>query len=139
MLKPKSGERCGYTPTNLSASHKADRNSFLRQERSADGRIHTITSHVQWETLKKNCVWTFKTEGVKCCSFMAIRILIQQHLSWELFDHPPIDCHLLTCPKNLLRSQRFNYNEQLMEGVKTWLGSQAAVILGTRGKIYCPI
>jgi hypothetical protein len=45
-----------------------------------------------------------------------------------LFGHPPYsldlaltDYHLFTYLKNWLRSQRFNNNEELMEGVKTWL------------------
>jgi hypothetical protein len=53
--------------------------------------------------------------------------------SWELFGHPPYnpdlspsDYHLFTYMKNWSRSQRFNSNEELMEGVKTWLSSQAA-------------
>jgi hypothetical protein len=46
-----------------------------------------------------------------------------------LFDHPcyspdlaPNNYHL----KNWLGSQHFNNNEELMEGVKTWLSSMAA-------------
>jgi histone-lysine N-methyltransferase SETMAR len=55
------------------------------------------------------------------------------HFNWELSDHPPYspnlaptDYHLFTHTylKNWLRSQRFKNNE-LMEGVKTWLSSQA--------------
>jgi hypothetical protein len=49
--------------------------------------------------------------------------LALEHFNWELFDHPPYSpdfapsyCHL----KNWLGSQNFN-NEELMEGVKTWL------------------
>jgi hypothetical protein len=60
------------------------------------------------------------------------RVLLE-HFSWELFDHPPysrdcapIDCHLFIYLKNWLGSQRFNNNEDLMKGVKTWLSSQAA-------------
>jgi hypothetical protein len=56
-----------------------------------------------------------------------------EHFNWELFDHPlyspdlaPSDYHLFTYVKNWLRSQRFNNNEELMEGVQTWLSSQAA-------------
>jgi hypothetical protein len=55
-----------------------------------------------------------------------------------LFDHPPYspdlapsDCHLFTYLKNWLRSQHFNNNEELMEGVKMWLSSQAADFLDT--------
>jgi histone-lysine N-methyltransferase SETMAR len=54
------------------------------------------------------------------------------HLNWELFDHPPYspdpipsNYHLFTYLKNWLWSQCFNNNEELMEGVKTWLSSQA--------------
>jgi hypothetical protein len=56
-----------------------------------------------------------------------------EHLRWELFDHPPYSrnvtlssYHLFTCLMNWLGSQHFNNNEELMEGVKTWLSSQAA-------------
>jgi hypothetical protein len=52
--------------------------------------------------------------------------------NWELFDHPtyspdltPSD-YLFTYMENLLGSQRFDNNEDLIEGVKTWLSSQAA-------------
>jgi hypothetical protein len=41
-------------------------------------------------------------------------------------DLAPGDYHLFTCMKKWLGSQRFNSNEELMEGVKTWLSSQAA-------------
>jgi hypothetical protein len=50
-----------------------------------------------------------------------------------LFDYPPYspdlilsDYHLFTYLKNLLQSQRFNSNEELMEDVKTKLSSQVA-------------
>jgi hypothetical protein len=56
------------------------------------------------------------------------------HFNFELFDHcfyspdiAPSDCHL----KNWLGSQRFNSNEEFMEGVKTWLSSQAADFFDT--------
>jgi transposase len=61
-----------------------------------------------------------------------------EHFNWELFDHPPYspdlapsDHHLFTYLKNWQRSQRFNSNEELMEGVKTWLSSQAADFFDT--------
>jgi transposase len=53
--------------------------------------------------------------------------------NWELFDDPPYspdftlsDYHLFTYLKDLLRSQHFSNNEELMGGDKTWLSSQAA-------------
>jgi hypothetical protein len=59
-------------------------------------------------------------------------------LNWELFDHPPYgsdlapsDYHLFTYLKNWLESQCFKSNEELMEGVKTWLSSQAADFFDT--------
>jgi hypothetical protein len=58
-------------------------------------------------------------------------------LNWGLFDHPPYsldlapsDYHLFTYLKNWLRSQRVSKNE-FMEGVKTWLISQAADFFDT--------
>jgi hypothetical protein len=51
-----------------------------------------------------------------------------EHFIWELFDHPPCspdlalsDYILFTYLKNWFRSQHFSSNEELMEGVKTWL------------------
>jgi histone-lysine N-methyltransferase SETMAR len=56
-----------------------------------------------------------------------------EHFSWELYDHPlhspdlaPSDYHLFTYMKNQLRLQRFNSNEELIEGVNMWLSSKAA-------------
>jgi histone-lysine N-methyltransferase SETMAR len=61
-----------------------------------------------------------------------------EHFNWELFDHPPYspdlapsDCYLFTYLKSWLGSQCFNSNEELMEGVKTWLSSQAADFFDT--------
>jgi hypothetical protein len=56
---------------------------------------------------------------------------LQEHFNWEFFDlHPyspdlsPGDYQLFTYLKNWLRSQGFKNNEELMEGIKTWLSSQ---------------
>jgi hypothetical protein len=61
-----------------------------------------------------------------------------EHFNWELFDHPPYSHHLVqsdnylfTYFKNWLRSQHFNNNEELMEGVKIWLSLQAADVFDT--------
>jgi hypothetical protein len=55
------------------------------------------------------------------------------HFNWELFDHSPYspdlvpsDYNLFTCLTDRLVSQPFKNNEELMEGVKTWLSPQAA-------------
>jgi hypothetical protein len=55
-----------------------------------------------------------------------------------LFDHlpyspdlAPCNYHLFTYLKNWLGSQRFNNNEEFMEGIKTWLTSQVADFVGT--------
>jgi hypothetical protein len=62
-----------------------------------------------------------------------------------LFDHPsyspdlaPSDYHLFTCLKNWYRSQRFNNNEELTEGVKSWLSSEAADFFGTGIQKFIP-
>ncbi|PNF35875.1 hypothetical protein B7P43_G09442, partial [Cryptotermes secundus] len=73
----------------------------------------------------------------KFCATWVPKILTgaykMDHFDWELFDHPsygpdlaPSEYHLFTYLKNWLRSQSFNNNEELMEGVKMWLSSQAA-------------
>jgi histone-lysine N-methyltransferase SETMAR len=56
-----------------------------------------------------------------------------EHLNREVFGNPsyspdlaPSDYRLFGYLKNWLRSQRFNNNEELMEGVKKWLSSQTA-------------
>jgi transposase len=61
-----------------------------------------------------------------------------EHLNWELFGRPPYspdlapsDYHLFSYLKNWVGSQRFNSNEGLMEGVKTWLRSQATGFFDT--------
>jgi transposase len=66
-----------------------------------------------------------------------IRALLE-YFNWELFDHPsyspdlaPSDYHLFTYLKNRLGSQRFSNNEELMEGIKTWLSSQAVDFFDT--------
>jgi histone-lysine N-methyltransferase SETMAR len=60
---------------------------------------------------------------------------MMEHFNWELFDHPPYSPDLApsdyqlftrTYLKNWLGSQNFNNNEELLEGVKMWLSSQAA-------------
>jgi hypothetical protein len=63
---------------------------------------------------------------------------LMEHFSRELFDHPPYSpdlasngCRLFTYLKNWLGSQRFSDNEELMEGVKMWLSSQAADFFDT--------
>jgi histone-lysine N-methyltransferase SETMAR len=61
-----------------------------------------------------------------------------EHFNWELSDHPPYspnlapsDYPLFTYLKNWLGSQRFSKNEELKEGVRTWLRSQAADFFDT--------
>jgi hypothetical protein len=68
-----------------------------------------------------------------------------EHFNLKLFDHLPYspdialsDYHLFTYLKNWLRSQHFNNNEELMEGVKTWLSSQVANVFDTGIKNLFP-
>jgi hypothetical protein len=46
-------------------------------------------------------------------------------------DLAPSEYHLFIYLKNCLGSQRFNKNEELMEGVKTWLSSVEADFFDT--------
>jgi hypothetical protein len=61
-----------------------------------------------------------------------------EHFNWELSDHPPyspdlapIDYHLFNYLKICLGSQHSNNNGEIMDGVKTWLSSQAADFFDT--------
>jgi histone-lysine N-methyltransferase SETMAR len=61
-----------------------------------------------------------------------------EHFNWELYGHTayspdlaPSDNHLLSYMKNWLGSQRLSNNEELTEGVKSWLSSQAADFFDT--------
>jgi hypothetical protein len=63
---------------------------------------------------------------------------LTENFNWELFDRPlysrnlfPTEYDLFTYLKNCLGSQRSNNNEELMEGIKTWLSSQAADFFDT--------
>jgi hypothetical protein len=67
----------------------------------------------------------------------AARTPLLEHFNRELFDHTPyspdlapIDYRLFTYLKNWLGSQHLSNNE-MVEGVKTWLSSQAAVFFDT--------
>jgi hypothetical protein len=88
----------------------------------------TITLEVYCETLNKlrkaiqNKRCGMLTSGVVLLHDNArphraagTRALLER-FNWELF----------TCLKNCLWSQRFNSNEELMVGIKTWLSSQVA-------------
>jgi hypothetical protein len=61
------------------------------------------------------------------------------HINWELFDHAPYSADLAPSDYHLLGSQLFINNEELMEGVKTWLSSQAADFFDTDTETYFPI
>jgi hypothetical protein len=68
-----------------------------------------------------------------------------EHFNWELFDHPPLspdltlsNYHMSTYLKNWLRSQRFSINEELMEGVKMCLSSQALDFFDTGIQKFIP-
>jgi hypothetical protein len=69
-----------------------------------------------------------------------------EHFFWELFDHhsyspdlAPSYYHIFTYLKSWLGSKHFNNDEELMDGVKTWLSSQVADYSGRHIKIYSSI
>jgi histone-lysine N-methyltransferase SETMAR len=120
-----------------------DRKGVLMVESMQQGT--TIMSEVYCETLKKlNRAIQNKRCGMLIYGIVLLydnlhlhtaartRALLE-YFNCESFDHPPYspdlalcDYHLFTYLKNWFGSQSFNNNEELMEGVKTWLSSQAA-------------
>jgi hypothetical protein len=73
-----------------------------------------------------------------CLHTAACTQTLLEHFACEFFDHPPCSSdlapsyyHLFTYLKSWLRSQRFNNKEGLMEGVKTWVSSQAVDVFDT--------
>jgi transposase len=85
--------------------------------------------------VSENTQWIVLHDNARPHTAARTRALLE-HFNWELFDHPPYspdlapsDYHLFTYVKSWLRSQRFNNIDESMEGVKTWLISQAAKLL----------
>jgi hypothetical protein len=123
---------------------KADGNCFVGLERIADGGIHATRDHNNVRSVLRNTNKLRSAMGMLTSDVMLlhdhalphtaarIRALLE-HFNWELFGHHPYslalapsDYHLFTYLKNWLGSQRFNNNEELIEGVQTWLNSQTA-------------
>jgi histone-lysine N-methyltransferase SETMAR len=137
----------------MSACQKADGNCFLGQERVLKVEFMqqgtTIMSEVNCETLrklrralqkKKHGMLTsgvvFLYNNVSLHRAACTRALLK-HFNLELFDHLPYSpdlapsvYHLFAYLKNWLRSQCFNNNE-LTEGLKTWLSSHVAGFFDT--------
>jgi hypothetical protein len=140
-----------------SACQKADASCFLRQERGKGVLMvefmrqgTTVTSDVYCKTLKELCRAIqnkrrgMLTSGVvlldentrphtAACT-RALRNISNESCLTTLHNSPhlaPSDYHLFTYQKNWLRSQRFNNNEEMIEGVKTWLSSQEADFFDT--------
>jgi transposase len=104
----------------------------------------TITSEVYCETLNKlRRAIQKKRRGIllqdnaRPHAAASTRALLK-HFNWELFDHlpcspdiAPSNYHLFTYLKNWMGSQFFNNNEELVEGVKAWMSSQAADFFDT--------
>jgi transposase len=114
----------------------------------------TIMSEVYCKTLKKLCraMGLLTSRVVLLCDnayphTAAHTWALLKHFIWKLFYHPPYspdltpsDYHLFTCAylKNCSGSQRYNNNEELMEGVKVWLSSQAADFFDTGIHTHIP-
>jgi hypothetical protein len=104
----------------------------------------TVTSEVHCETLATSCrAIQNKMPGLLTPTVMLLydnahphiathtRVPLQ-HLNLELFNNLPCsptlfpsNYHQFTYLHNWLQSQHFNNNEELLNGVKTWLDSQA--------------
>jgi transposase len=110
----------------------------------------TMTSQVYCETLKKlRRAIQNKSRGLLTYGVVLLHDNARQHIAvctpallehfnWELFDYPPYspdiapsDYNLFTYTKKRFGTRRFNNNNELMEGVKTWLTSQTADFFDT--------
>jgi len=120
-----------------------DRKGILLTEFMAPGT--TITSEVYCGTLHKlrrsiqNKRRGMLTKGVvrvhdNARPHTAVRTnALIKRFNWEIFDHPPYspdlapsDYHLFSKMKVWLVTQRFQSNEELMDGVNNWLHTLAA-------------
>jgi hypothetical protein len=129
---------------------KDDGNCFVEQVRSADGGIHATRGHNNVRNILRNTkklrkVIQNKRRGMLTFGVVLLHdnvpshtathtLALLEHFNCELFNDPPYspdlasnDYHLFTYPKNWLRSQRFNNNEEFIEGVKTWLSLQTSL------------
>jgi hypothetical protein len=96
----------------------------------------TMRSALYYETLKKLCGAIQKNwRGMLTCGVVLFHEnarphtafstqALPDHFDWELFDHPPhspdlspSDYHLFSYLKIWFESQRFNSNEEFVEGV----------------------
>jgi hypothetical protein len=75
---------------------------------------------------------------IMCTCIQLFAPVLLEHFNWKLFDYPPFkpdlalnNYHLFIYLKNWLGPQRFNNNGDLMEGIITWLSSQATDFFDT--------
>ena len=120
-----------------------DRKGILLKEFMAPGT--TITSQVYCETLHKlQRSIQNKWRGMLSKGVVLLHDNARPHtaartnalmklFNWEIFDHPPYspdlapsDYHLFSKMKVWLATQRFHTNEELMDGIKTWLHNLVA-------------
>jgi hypothetical protein len=132
-----------YSASKLLETVFWDRTGLLLMQFMQQGI--TIRSQIYCKTLK-NFIGPFRAK----CGMLTSRVVHLhdnarlhtaartraqlEQLNWEWFSHPPYspditpsDYHLFT--RTYLKNWfgwRLNSNEELMEGVKTWLSSQAA-------------
>jgi hypothetical protein len=139
-----------------------DASCFLELERRSDGGIHATRDHNKVISVMRNAETLREgiqneRRGMLTYSVMFLHDNARLHttnrtrallknFSLGLFDNPPYNTdlspshsYLFTYLKNWLRSQRFNSNEELMVGVKTWLSSLAADILTQENKNTFPV
>jgi hypothetical protein len=154
MLKPKSSESNGCT--DIHQTSRKSLNKLRLPESwwkliSRTGKEYwwwnscNKGQQAYYETLKELCgVIQNKRRGMLTSGAILLhdnalphtaartRALLK-HFNWELFYHTswnpdlaPSDYHLFTYLKDWFISQPFTKNEEVIEGVQTWLSSQAA-------------
>jgi hypothetical protein len=134
----------------LSTFQKAAGSCFLGREKSIDDGIHATRYHNNITSVLRNIkklLWAIQNKSPGMLKSSALLLhdnarvytsiaahtrALLEHFNWELFDHShhspklaPSDDNLFTYLKNWVGSQRLNNNEELTEGVKKWLSSQA--------------
>jgi hypothetical protein len=83
---------------------------------------------VSWDQISSICASAYSCSHSSTAGSFQLGVVWPPALQpWSRSERLPPDCYM----KNWLRWQHFNNNEELMEGFKTWLSSQAADFLDT--------
>jgi hypothetical protein len=97
--------------------------------------LKTAKGHSEQKEWNADCVVLLHDNALPHTAASTRALL--ENFNWEFdyspysSDFTPSDYHMFTYLKNWLRSQLFNDNDELTEGVKMWLSSQVAEFFDT--------